>query len=62
MKKIPASVLLDVLNNADSSKIRDVYNLITEINTKKEQVGVKQLFIKINTDDDFLVNGEYSDP
>jgi hypothetical protein len=60
MKKIPASVLLDVLNNADSSKIRDVYNLITEINTKKEQVGVKQLFIKINTDDDFLVNGEYS--
>lgn len=60
MKKIPASVLLNVLNNADSSVIRDVSPLIQEIKNAKGQLGVKQLFIEINTDEDFFVNGEYS--
>ncbi len=60
MKKIPASVLLNVLNNADESVIRDVFPLIQEITKAKDDIGVKQLIIEINTDDDFFVNGEYS--
>jgi hypothetical protein len=60
MKNIPASVLLNVLNNADSSFIRDVSPIIQEIKNAQAQLGVKQLFIEINTDEDFFVNGEYS--
>jgi hypothetical protein len=60
MKKLPASVLLNVLNNADESVSREVSPLIEEIKNAQKKIGVKQLFIEINTDDDFFVNGEYS--
>lgn len=60
MKKLSASVLLDVLSNADESVIREVGSMIEEINNAKSKIGVKQLLIEINTDDDFFVNGEYS--
>ena len=60
MKKLPASGLLNVLNNADESVIRDIFPLIQEITKAKGDIGVKQLIIEINTDEDFFVNGEYS--
>lgn len=60
MKKIPVSILLNVLNNADESALREISPIIQEIRNVKDKIGVKQLFIEINTDEDFFVNGEYS--
>lgn len=60
MQKVSASTLLTVLNNADDSALRNVMPIIQEIKDMQGKIGVKQLIIEINTDEDFFVNGEYS--
>lgn len=60
MQKVSASTLLTILNNADDLALRNIMPIIQEIKDMQQKIGVKQLIIEINTDEDFFVNGEYS--